>query len=56
MQPQRSTLSPAEASKLATDSYIFLYPLVFMEAFRQACAEKPNTFARLTPLLVRSLD
>ena len=56
MQPQRSSLSPAEASKLATDAYIFLYPLVFMEAFRQAWAEKPNTFARLTPLLVRSLD
>jgi hypothetical protein len=56
MQPQRSTLSPAEASKLATDAYVFLYPLVFMEAFRQAWAEKPNTFARLTPLLVRSMD
>jgi hypothetical protein len=56
MQPQRSNLSPAEASKLATDAYVFLYPLVFMEAFRQAWAEKPNTFARLTPLLVRSLD
>ncbi len=56
MQPQRSSISPAEASKLATDAYVFLYPLVFMEAFRQAWAEKPNTFARLTPLLVRSLD
>jgi hypothetical protein len=56
MHLQRNTLSPAEAASVATEAYIFLYPLVFMEAFRQAWAEKPNTFARLTPLLVRSLD
>jgi hypothetical protein len=56
MQLHRHSLSPAEACSLAADAYIFLYPLMFMEAFRQAWAEKPNTFARLTPLLVRSLD
>lgn len=56
MNSQRSALSPAEAAELATEAYIFLYPLVYMEAFRQAWAERPNTFARLTPLLVRNLD
>jgi len=56
MHVQRSSLSPAEAASVAAEAYIFLYPLVFMEAFRQAWAEKSNTFARLTPLLVRSLD
>jgi hypothetical protein len=56
MHIQPRTLSPSDAALVATEAYIFLYPLVFMEAFRQAWAERPNTFARLTPLLVRSLD
>ena len=45
-----------DASLAATEAYVFLYPLVFMEAFRQAWGERPNTFARLTPMLMRSLD
>jgi hypothetical protein len=51
-----SDLSLHEASLTATEAYVFLYPLVFMEAFRQAWGERPNTFARLTPMLMRSLD